>query len=145
MYQSGSDPIHNSVIEDATQLSITHAGADTTFRALAVIVATWAQVVPSGHEKVYVGVNTFQAAIVTDYETTFVLFGYKCGELSWSSSATYPTSPVIGFGAGGILSSNHHLSYSKNSHNIGCYLQETSELINNCCRSTFLYSKYISR
>ena len=123
MYQSGSDLVHDSLIEEATQLSITHAGADTTFTALAVIVATWAQVVPWDYEKVNVGVNTFQAAIVTDYESTFVLYGYKCGELSWSSSATNPTSPVIGFGAGGTLSSNHHLSHQPISHRIACILK----------------------
>ena len=129
MYQSGSDPVHNSVVDEATQLSITHAGADTTFRALAVIVATWAQVEPWGYEKVYAGVNTFQAAIVTDYESSYVLFGYTCGELSWSSSATNPTSPVIGFGAGGTLSSNHHLSYQPNSHHIACLLKTEGKYI----------------
>ena len=100
MYQSGIDSVHTQVMERATQLSRSHANADTNFTALAVIVATWAQVEPWGYLTKYAGVNTFQAAIVTDYEQSYVLFGYNCGEMTWSSSATYPTSPVIGFKRG---------------------------------------------
>ena len=120
MYQLGADSVHNQVLEKATQLSRSHANADTNFTALAVIVATWAQVEPWGYRRVYAGVNTFQAAIVTDYEQSYVLFGYNCGEMTWSSSATYPTSPVIGFNGGGVIYKNHALSYSKKSHDIAC-------------------------
>ena len=108
------------MLEEATRLSRSHAKADTNFTAIAAIVATWAKVEPWGYRNVFAGVNTFQAAIVTDYKQSYVLFGYNCGEMSWSSSATYPTSPVIGFNAGGVIYKNHALSYSKVSHKIAC-------------------------
>ena len=123
MYQPGTDAVHNQVLERATILSRSHAKADTNFTALAVIVATWARVEPWGYASALTGVNTFQAAIVTDYEQSYVLFGYICGEMSWSSSATYPTSPVIGFNAGGVIYSNHFLSYQSTSHTIDCILK----------------------
>ena len=98
--------------------------APPNFAALAVVVATWSEVVPWGHRSVSVGSNTFQAALVTDYEQTYTLFGYNCGEMSWSSSAIYPTLPVIGFNAGGRLYSNHFLSKNLRSNEIGCQTQD---------------------
>ena len=120
VYQSGSDVVENRVVAEATELSQAQAGAPLNFTAQAVIVATWSEVVPWGYRRVHVGTNTFQAALVTDFEQTYALFGYNCGEMSWSSSATYPTKPVIGFNAGGVFYSNHFLSKNDFSHRIGC-------------------------
>ncbi|KAI6645950.1 Mucin-like protein [Oopsacas minuta] len=122
VYQSGNDAVHDSVIEEATQLSISHANADTNFKALAVIVATWSEVVPWGYKTGDMERNTFQAAMVTNYEQTYTLYGYNCGDMSWSGSPAYPTSPVIGFNAGGVLNANHRFSYQPNSHEIACRL-----------------------
>ena len=118
VYQSGSDVVENRVVAEATELSQAQAGAPLNFTAQAVIVATWSEVVP--YQSLYVGTNTFQAALVTDYEQTYVLFGYNCGEMSWSSSTLYPTKPVIGLNAGGVLFFNHRLSKMTRSHQIGC-------------------------
>ena len=44
--------------------------------------------------------NTWQALVITDGNTSYAVFTYRCGDLEWSDNA------VIGFNAGGSIYQN---------------------------------------
>ena len=57
--------------------------------------------------------NTYQGLVITDFNSSFAVFIYKCYDLEFSGSAT------IGFMAGNVLFSNHRIS-GNSAKNIAC-------------------------
>ena len=59
--------------------------------------------------------NTYQTVMVTDGNTSFAIFIYRCGDLQWTRHGA-----TIGFGASFEFVSNHWLSGSQNVTSIAC-------------------------
>ena len=85
-------------------------------------MATWSRVLPSSGQTQAFEENSFQLGLVTDHTTSYALFGYKRGDMSWSTVLN--NDPLIGFSAASTLLQTHPLSRTPNAHEIDL----TSEL-----------------
>lgn len=57
--------------------------------------------------------NSLQAVLITNGTTSYAVFTYQCGSLSWSRNT------IIGYNAAGRIFENHPLS-GRNARNIAC-------------------------
>lgn len=111
------------LLGNLSQLAVQYSGAPVGFSAVSVLAVTWYRV---GYYPWMSGTlheNTFQAVLVTDFSTTHVLYGYNCGEMSWSYSDMSTVAynyPFIGYLTSGVLLEEHSLSRRSNSHSIAC-------------------------
>ena len=67
--------------------------------------------------------NTFQGLVITDFNSSYAVFIYKCSDLEFSGGAN------IGFTAGNVLFSNHRVS-GKRAKNIACRNYPESPWVN---------------
>ena len=117
-YQLYSDSHADSqILHNATQLVIQSANAPPSFNASSLLVATWSRVLPSsGSQSQAFKENSFQLGLVTDHITTYALYGYKRGDMSWST--VLGNDPLIGFSTASTLLQTHPLSRTPNAHEI---------------------------
>ena len=72
--------------------------------------------------------NTFQAIIITDVFTTYVIYTYKCGELEWTGPDFRHA--VVGYNIPGAGFRNEPLSATSGIHSIACRNQPFSDIVN---------------
>ena len=70
-------------------------------------------------------VNTFQGLIVTDFQRSFSVFIYHCGDLTYSTSNT-----AIGFDTADGHFANHPATIRGNAHHISCLNNPVSPWVN---------------
>lgn len=69
--------------------------------------------------------NTFQGMLITDFVTSYAVFTYYCGHMSYSDPG------VIGFAHTGLnLDVRHGAFYRDNPHEISCFNNESSPWVN---------------
>lgn len=68
--------------------------------------------------------NTFQGILVSDFEQSFAVFTYKCGDLGFSGDAT------IGFVTEGGLYANHAATFRGNAKEVACLNSPNSPWVN---------------
>ena len=68
--------------------------------------------------------NTFQGILVSDFEQSFAVFTYKCGDLGFSGGAT------IGFVTAGGLFANHVATVRGNAKEVACLNSPNSPWVN---------------
>ena len=128
LYHS-SNTDNTEILYNATQLVKQYANAPNSFTTTSLLVATWSRVLPTSTQ--IFQENSFQLGLVTDHVTTYVLYGYKRGDMSWSTVTGI--SPLIGFSAASVLLQTHPLSGTPNAHEISlsseykyilCYITE---------------------
>ena len=74
--------------------------------------------------------NTFQGILVTDYVTSYTVFTYYCGHMSYSGR--------IGFAHTGFnVDVAHGASYRNNSHKISCFNYPETSWVNLVYRISF--------
>ena len=69
----------------------------------------------------FVQTNSYQAAVLTDGDLSFVVFIYRCGHIDYTGGAT------IGFTAAHNLYANHPLSGTTNARRVACLNSPESE------------------
>ena len=67
--------------------------------------------------------NTYQGLVITDFNSSYAVFIYKCYDLEFSGSA------AIGFTAGNVLFSNHRISGYR-AKNVACINYPESSWVN---------------
>ena len=72
--------------------------------------------------------NTFQAIIITDVFTTYVIYTYKCGELEWTGPDFRHA--VVGYNIPGVGFRNERLSATPGILSIACRNQPFSDIVN---------------
>ena len=72
--------------------------------------------------------NTFQAIIITDVFTTYVIYTYKCGKLEWSGPNSLHA--VVGYNLPGVGFTNDFLSGSPAIISIACRNRPNSDFVN---------------
>ena len=113
LYHS-SNTDNTEILYNATQLVKQYTNAPHMFAATTLLVATWSRVLPTATHTFQE--NSFQLGLVTDHVTTYVLYGYRRGDMSWSTVTG--KSPLIGFSAASILVQTHPLSGTPHAHEI---------------------------
>ena len=113
LYHS-SNTDNTEILYNATQLVKQYTDAPNSFAATSLLVATWSRVLPTSSQ--IFQENSFQLGLVTNDVTTYVLYGYRRGDMSWST--TTGISPLIGFSAASVLLQTHPLSGTPNAHEI---------------------------
>ena len=72
--------------------------------------------------------NTFQAIIITDVFTTYVIYTYKCGELEWSGPDFLHA--VVGYNLPNVGFMNEPLSRTPAKLSIACENHPISNFVN---------------
>ena len=72
--------------------------------------------------------NTFQAIIITDVFTTYVIYTYKCGELEWSGPDFLHA--VVGYNLPNVGFMNEPLSGTPAIPSIACQNRLISNVVN---------------
>ena len=124
--------------------SIINLHENTSFTGTWLLVATWENVtdiagnyvsclfhVRTSIKRIYVYImlfpqtNTFQGMLITNFVTSYAVFTYYCGHMSFSDPG------VIGYAHTGIdLDVRHGASYRENPHEISCFNNESSPWVN---------------
>ena len=76
----------------------------------------------------YLQTNTFQAIIITDVFTTYVIYIYKCGELEWTGPPNGHA--VIGYNIAGQEFVNEPFSATPDIISVACSNRPFSDFVN---------------